>query len=345
MNHLTVLIGAGFNLDFVEALSSKNITEMVLNFDGFSSYNTNIKKISQESKDIYSKILDKIKAHYPDKTISFETVIDYIFKALSDNDYYDIKEELRITSSDEDYRKCLYYVVCTIIYYINQNKPTIDEIPKQLSDLFIELNRRWHLDIYTLNYDSILESILRRADIDFDDGFRETEDPLAPCVFDAHSFIHGEDKNRLCHNHGSIYYSRKMIEGMKKTGSFYKHCSVSKDYLFDLLRTQNGERQLYSPIVTGMDKTSLLPYDPFSTYHMCLKRSLIDNDSLLIIGYGFGDYYINTMINTFLKKEKASMVIINPFCERYSDNVNVTRIKKGIVDATESIDEILIGLQ
>ena len=63
-----------------------------------------------------------------------------------------------------------------------------------------------------------------------------------------------------------------------------------------LPRNQAGDAIFYSPIITGLKKTDKLCFMPHNFYHANLVRKIIENPSLLICGYSFGDLYVNQLI-------------------------------------------------
>ena len=70
--------------------------------------------------------------------------------------------------------------------------------------------------------------------------------------------------------------------------------------------TQNGEHLKQTTIITGKNKTEKIAISPFDTYRANLQKCLIQNPNLLIIGYGFADYYINNVLKQFNKVHKNS---------------------------------------
>lgn len=66
-------------------------------------------------------------------------------------------------------------------------------------------------------------------------------------------------------------------------------------------------------IISGLNKLEKTISIPFSAYRTLLHGCLIKNSSLLIIGYGFNDLYINSLLEDFTNthNKKRKLVILN----------------------------------
>lgn len=60
-----------------------------------------------------------------------------------------------------------------------------------------------------------------------------------------------------------------------------------------------AEHVFQYPIITGLRKNDKIVIPPFDAYYMHLYQRLRENKNLLIIGYSFGDLYINALLNQF----------------------------------------------
>ena len=76
---------------------------------------------------------------------------------------------------------------------------------------------------------------------------------------------------------------------------------------------QAGEQFVGTPIITGLRKTDKLNIVPFDFYHGHLFNCIIKNNSLLLIGYSFGDVYINHVIERMelIHGDKKRIVLID----------------------------------
>ena len=60
--------------------------------------------------------------------------------------------------------------------------------------------------------------------------------------------------------------------------------------------TQAHESFYTGPILVGLRKTEKLEYLPYSCYHADLVNKIVANPSLMIVGYSFGDLYVNQLL-------------------------------------------------
>ena len=101
-----------------------------------------------------------------------------------------------------------------------------------------------------------------------------------------------------------------------------------------LPRNQAGDAIFYSPIITGLKKTDKLCFMPHNFYHANLVRKIIENPSLLICGYSFGDLYVNQLIQRHkLVHDKNERVV---FVDKWPDYVNedAVRLYRYFMDRT-----------
>ena len=87
---------------------------------------------------------------------------------------------------------------------------------------------------------------------------------------------------------------------------------------------QVGEGLFDSPIITGLKKTDKICFLPHSYYHAYLAKRIIDNPSLLICGYSFGDLYVNQLLqrHKLIHDQNERVVIV----DRWEDYANVDNV-------------------
>ena len=66
-------------------------------------------------------------------------------------------------------------------------------------------------------------------------------------------------------------------------------------------KNQAGHNIFLTNIITGRMKTDKLLWSPMQIYMYGLIKALAENEELLIIGYGFGDQYINNLLFQYLQ--------------------------------------------
>lgn len=87
---------------------------------------------------------------------------------------------------------------------------------------------------------------------------------------------------------------------------------------------QAGEQLVGTPIITGLRKTDKLNIVPFDFYHGHLFNCAIKNNSLLLVGYSFGDVYMNHVIERMelIHGEKKRIVLIDWWPLSGDDHIN-----------------------
>ena len=160
---------------------------------------------------------------------------------------------------------------------------------------FFESLNQIPLDIFTLNYDSWLERILKN----YNDGFIPICDSYSE--FSAKHLFCDVNSTSINHLHGQIYFSFSKKENAKMRNGVFKKDKIEKGEEFWGTRrtTQSSDQIYFSPIITGLRKTDKISIPPYDAYRNHFYQSVLENRNLLIVGYGFGDYYINSIINQF----------------------------------------------
>lgn len=170
------------------------------------------------------------------------------------------------------------------------------------------LYSEYDLDIITTNYDRCIEEGLLAAGCpDAEHGF--VKDSIYPQygVFDAR-LLRRHTGSRILHLHGSTQYSDRGERADKR--GLYGQPRLPADQVMwwdgaalesELLlpgsseRTQSGSVRV-GPMITGLRKPDkLLAAEPYATYYNLFQQIMMENSKLLIIGYGFGDFHINSL--------------------------------------------------
>ena len=174
----------------------------------------------------------------------------------------------------------------------------------------------YNLDIFNLNYDTLCEQSL----IKYNDGFIKDEycgrfDPILYQNNISHtvSHLHG------CINYGFIYdpfskhshqeyYSRDDTSLHKFKNFNDNDLKSPKD-----AQSQSGEYLSNGNIITGLLKTEKIIAQPFLSYFNYFYQCLLNNDILIVIGYGCGDSYINRCLEYYMTifGENKKMIFID----------------------------------
>lgn len=176
----------------------------------------------------------------------------------------------------------------TITDNVSKDLPNGDNSYRRLARWVCSINRTTPVELFTTNYDLLIEQALEEQSIPFFDGFSGSRYPF----FDIHSV---EENNmpsywtRLWKLHGSVNW--KMISG--------EICRVSKDV--------SGSPELIYPSKLKYDQSRKMPFLAMSDR---LTSFLLKPYAMLVIcGYSFGDEHINGTIINALKVNPTANVL------------------------------------
>ena len=179
-------------------------------------------------------------------------------------------------------------------------------------------------DVFNLNYDTTVEHTLD----DCEDGFDDIPDqPEFQHFVPQKLWENKRGVSTMSHLHGCIEFfdSRYKESVYKKEFIKYGFHDLYKYPSYDKVRdmyigsgkskpsNQAGEQFVNTPIITGLLKTDKLNTLPFAFYHSHLYNCIMRNNSLLIVGYSFGDLYINQLMEKMelIHGEKKRVVLID----------------------------------
>lgn len=316
---ITAIVGAGAAVELAPASkempSTGNITRRLVN----KAYTDSISKadidlVKRIYMRLYRKRLDKDKKtkskdYY--STAHFEKIF-HILESLYafDNGWDKAQNPTMVPPFSSVVRPTLEHdanQVRTVIYdYIQEIMEIVNEYDSAFED---NTNVEWYksfwkglkekLDVFTFNYDTTIEQSVK----DYIDGFVDVPESEYN-RFEPRILIDStEEKTYMNHVHGCIMYGHPFNfdsnydhEDLFK----FKTYSDSKEN-YDRIRksnssTQAGEEIVMGPIITGLHKTEKTLCLPYDIYAKNLASKIITNNRILIIGYSFGDYYVNKML-------------------------------------------------
>lgn len=182
---------------------------------------------------------------------------------------------------------------------------------------FFKSEFKW--DVFNFNYDTTVEQSIKH----YEDGFESVPERIDAIFNPLKLMKNSENLSTINHIHGCINY-------------FYKDDSDSDMFvtnIHDLYRypnydevrkrmigrgqsnqtAQNNEEYYAGPIITGLRKTEKLTCMPYDFYHGNLYKAIESSNAMVIVGYSFGDLYVNNLINRMhsIWKGKERIVLID----------------------------------
>lgn len=249
------------------------------------------------------KIIKKdLETTFPDRKINIEDILNQTRRIREITGEKEEKKYLEINGKSA---KELDVNICKKIYEIISEKEieaNLQNTMKFLAWLNMQ-NRDFSKEIYTSNYDMIIEKSLEKIQIPYFDGFVGSYEPFfLPESVDK--FVKNFDLTkswiRLWKIHGSLSWFWKKDDDAKT----FKIVRIGK---IDNIVNDNDEIVIYP----SREKYDSSRKQPFIAYFDRLKNYLSEGELLFIIsGYSFSDQHINEIIFNSLRQNNRLFIIV-----------------------------------
>ena len=319
---VTIIVGAGAVLDFDHKgifPSVKNITDEVLKLS--------IQKVDGGERpllrELYDYIVGKLNQvgrpevnRYIPPQINFESLLHVVEMCISYSSCWHkeltswpaLPEFGTLIQPDEflnniqtyDYIRAAYGLQNTVMSIVNQYNASFNEdtsTERWYRDFWKSLSGR--SNIFNLNYDNTIENSLG----EYEDGFPPIKDGEDYSRFSAKRYYaNRRGVSTIAHLHGQILFSEAReypfeysIRDMVKNRDYQTAC---KNRIGRQQNPSNQAKEEYVQpyIVSGSRKTEKMTFAPNNVYLSDLTRKVIENKRLMIIGYSFGDLYLNEIL-------------------------------------------------
>jgi hypothetical protein len=190
---------------------------------------------------------------------------------------------------------------------------------EKLKQFYNSLKNDFELGFINLNYDNVITTAIPELFTGFNHETGELDKEQ----------IYSNKWNFCYHLHGSVHFDFKESDGTifneifwnnDLNSNFRRNSGVSHSDI-----TKEGLWHLSSPIIAGLDKTNQLLKEPFVSYFMQLGRLIYEADSILFVGYGFGDSYLNKIFYPFRFDHQKKKVVIIDLASDDEDGLNFRR--------------------
>lgn len=316
---LLLFTAAGFSIDFLDSkikskpqLTTSFLTKLITDTNFFEeevfeklleNYDHNL--VSKEGLfedcilliDKYANLLKIVKSEIIEVDINFEhliflselvsdtnknglkgeTIIDYKFKSLVlenkviDKISFDLEETLKI--------KALILSIFYSCFQINENKD-------KLKQFYYYLKRNFDVNYYTINYDLVLEESIDNI---------ETE-----------NFNHLHGQINLVKGEVVISKNEAFIS---RTGQDIASILNYKVSEIGIGSYNSWDFRHDSDMITGLDKSTKMLNDHYSEAFHKFIIDAYSSDVLVIIGYSFCDYHINSVFRNCIHKYKKVIIV------------------------------------
>ncbi|HWI93665.1 MAG TPA: SIR2 family protein [Flavisolibacter sp.] len=289
-------------------------TSKALGMSDISSLTKKVKdQLCEEGKTFFSKIDESLE----EDRRNIEGVLNKVrlIRQLTSD-----KEHNTYDSISGKNAKDLDIEICSKIYNIlsEEEKEADLQITKKLIIWLNWISRDFAKEIFTTNYDLILEKSFENLLIPFYDGFIGSHEP-----FFAHESIDGKSKYdrppiswiRLWKLHGSLSWFWKE-DGDNKSNRIVRLCAGAKNL------HPHSELVIYP----SRDKYESSRKQPFTSYFDRLKEFLLSGEGIFIIsGYSFSDDHVNEIIFNGLNQNNR----LHAICFFYNETPIDSIVKQG----------------
>ena len=286
-------IGFFFGAGTSTALGIPNISDLTKSIE---------KSLTGDLLNNFQTIKKDLETTHPGRKINIEDILNQTRRIREITGEKEEKKYLEINGKSA---KELDVNICKKIYETiskKEVKANLQNTMKFLAWLNMQ-NRDFSKEIYTSNYDLIIEKSLEKIQIPYFDGFVGSYEPFfLPESVDK--FVKNFDLTkswiRLWKIHGSLSWFWKKDDDAKT----FKIVRIGK---IDNIDDDNDEIVIYP----SRDKYDSSRKQPFIAYFDRLKNYLSEGELLFIIsGYSFSDQHINEIIFNSLRQNNRLFIIV-----------------------------------
>lgn len=340
-NRVTIIVGAGAVLDFEHKdifPSVKNISDEVLKLS-IQKVDGGERPLLREINDyIVGKLNQKGRSEinrYIPPQLNFESLLHVIEMCISYSSCWHkeyiswlaLPEFGTLIQPDDflkdiqtyDYIRAAYELQKSVMSIVNQYDTSFSENMT---------SERWYRDfwksfsgrsnIFNLNYDNTIENSLG----EYEDGFPSIREGEDYSRFSAKRYYENQRAvSTIAHLHGQILFSEGReypfdfsIRDMVKNRNYQTAC---KNRLGGQTPPSNQAKEEYLQpvIVSGSRKTEKMTFAPNNVYLSDLARKVVENNRLMVVGYSFGDLYLNEILSLGIAAhgDEFKVVIIDKF--------------------------------
>ena len=290
---------------------SKNIgffmgagTSCALGLPNIAQLTTQIEDcISAKSLAFFKIIKDDLQSNLPDgKKISIEDILNQIRRIREITDGRIDRDFLGV---DGDCAKNLDVEICKKIYTLISDKEVEADlrVPKKFLAWLNMQNRDYSKEIFTTNYDLIIEKSLENIRVPYFDGFVGSYEPF----FWQESVERLIRKNDLTQNWIRLWKIHGSLSWFWKENASSKSHKVIRQGKIENIAGEKNEIVIYP----SKEKYDSSRRQPFLVYFDRLKNYLLSGELLFIFsGYSFLDQHINEIIFNCLRQNNRLNVIV-----------------------------------
>ena len=206
----------------------------------------------------------------------------------------------------EIYCEAINDIIERVKEYDHYTHPFSDKLDS-LSEFLIDKKQTNNLKIYTLNYDRLIPRLAKKKGIFFYEGFNDVQ-----YEYDLNKF--NTNPYTFFNLHGSIY-TNYVSGGIVKV----LDDPIKLEHRYNIRGGNPGENKVFLPIIAGYSKSQRVMSEPFIMGIAAFMNDCNTCNRLLIVGYSFGDPYINTILKRYIRFDSTEIIIVDSFQGEQSD--------------------------
>jgi hypothetical protein len=213
--------------------------------------------------------------------------------------------------------KLLDKEICTIIYDIILIKESVADISqtKKFFAWLSLLNRDFSKEVFTTNYDLIIEKSLEASQIPYFDGFVGSFEPF----FWQESIDQFVSKNDMTQNWIRLWKIHGSLSWFWKEDKITKSQKIIRIGKIENIKKEDNELVIYP----SKEKYDSSKKQPFIAYFDRLKNYLLSGELLFVFtGYSFSDQHINEIIFNCLRQNNRLTVLVFFFQDTEVENLH-----------------------
>ena len=213
--------------------------------------------------------------------------------------------------------KLLDKEICTIIYDIILDKESVANInkTKKFFAWLSLLNRDFSKEVFTTNYDLIIEKSLEASQIPYFDGFVGSFEPF----FWQESIDQFVSKNDMTQNWIRLWKIHGSLSWFWKEDKKTKAQKIIRIGKIENIKKEDNELVIYP----SKEKYDSSKKQPFIAYFDRLKNYLLSGELLFVFtGYSFSDQHINEIIFNCLRQNNRLTVLVFFFQDSEVENLH-----------------------
>lgn len=256
------------------------------------------------------------------KSITIEDILNQIRRIREITNEKADQEFIKVSG---EAAKNLDKEICKQIYGIIDEKEKVADLtnPKRFFAWLNNLNREFTKEVFTTNYDLVIEKSLEINQIPYFDGFVGAYEPF----FWQESIEQPTGKNDLTKNWIRLWKIHGSLSWFWKLDAATSSQKIVRAGKFNSSSTVDNELVIYP----SKEKYDSSRKQPFIAYFDRLKNFLLSGELLFVFsGYSFSDQHINDIIFNCLRQNNRLSCIV--FCYQDSEVMNLHKLSSSFMN-------------